>query len=67
MSTYYATIGYNQSFNGKPDTGYVEIETPDETEARRLIREATGNRWAFMYRKFDDLHPFDRTKLGEIR
>lgn len=66
MRTFYATIGYGQSFNGQDGVGYVEIQADDEMQARHKIAAATDNRWAFMYKDFEELHPMDRTKLGEL-
>lgn len=66
MKTYYATISSNQSFNGKPGYGYVEIHAKDEWEAREKIHNATDRKWAFMYKSLDDVHPLDRIKLGEL-
>lgn len=64
--TYYATISTNQHFNGNPGFGCVEITAETETEARELIRNATNNRWAFMYDSMDKVHENDRKILGVL-
>lgn len=58
---YYATLSVSQ---GGP--GYYEIHAETEMDARKLISEHTGNRWAFMYEKLEDMHQHDRIKLGEL-
>lgn len=66
LTTYYATLSDNQSFNGKCGPGYVEIHAENIMEAREKIHNATDRRWAFMYDSLDKIHPLDQINLGEL-
>jgi len=66
MAIFYATISSNQTFNGVSGPGHVEIHAIDEGYARKLIREATDNKWAFMYKDINEVHELDRILLGVL-
>jgi hypothetical protein len=50
-----------------PD-GWVEVEAPGYSEARKIIYENLGDKWAFMYRE-DQIRKeyFPLGKIGELK
>lgn len=46
--------------------GYVLVKAEDESEARTKMFDNYGNKWAFIYSKFERVHVLDRIKLGQI-
>lgn len=66
FKTFYATIARNQIFNQKFGPGCVRINADNEEQARELIRNATDNKWAFMYSSLEEVHELDRKILGTL-
>ena len=60
-TVYYATLG---TTHGGP--GYIKIFAENENEARKLVNEYTGHKWAFMYDSLEDVHKFDRILIDTI-
>ena len=56
MTIFYFTFGSGQKYG----PGYTKINAEDEMAARVEMHRRFGNRWAFCYNKFEDIHPLDR-------
>ena len=61
MSRFYFTLSSNQ---GGP--GCVEIEAENYGEARNIMNEEWGPRWAFQYESYEEVHPLDQKILARF-
>lgn len=70
MKTFYVTMSATQAQHhfkvGEPyGGGYVEVMAPDEKAAISVMWQHFGAKWAFLYPSLEQLHEFDRFKLGD--